>query len=80
MATITIKNIPDDLYENLKKLADMNRRSINSEVIMCIEKAVRSRPVDPEQVIARARLLREKSAGYRISDEELTEAKQAGRP
>ena len=42
MATLTIKNIPDDLYEELKQRAATNRRSINNEVIMLIERAFRS--------------------------------------
>ena len=40
MATMTIKNIPDELYEELKQRAAANRRSINNEVIVLIERAV----------------------------------------
>ncbi len=80
MATITVKNIPDDLYEQLKSRAATNRRSINSEVIVCIERAVRARRVDPEAALARARQLREATAGYGTSDEEFDAAKRAGRP
>jgi plasmid stability protein len=79
MATITLKNIPDDLYEQLRRSAETNRRSINSEVIVCIERAVRARRVDPAAALARARQLREATAGYAISDEEFDAAKQAGR-
>jgi plasmid stability protein len=80
MRTLTIKNIPDELYEQLKQSADLNRRSINSEVIVLIERAVGSAPFSPEATLERARRLREKTAGYTISDEALTQAKQAGRP
>jgi len=79
MATITVKNIPDDLYEQLRRRAVANRRSINSEVIVCIERAVRARRVDPDAVLARARQLREATASYAIGDEEFTAAKQTGR-
>ena len=48
MATITVKNIPDDLYERLKQAARAHRRSINSEVIVCIERAVGLRQRDVE--------------------------------
>ncbi|MDQ3254247.1 MAG: Arc family DNA-binding protein, partial [Acidobacteriota bacterium] len=34
MATLTIKNLPDDLYQQLKRTAAQHRRSINSEVII----------------------------------------------
>jgi len=33
MATVTVENIPDELYERLKASARANRRSINSEII-----------------------------------------------
>jgi plasmid stability protein len=79
MATITVKNIPTDLYERLKQSAEANRRSINSEVIVCIERAVRSRKIHPEATLARARELREKTGDYLITDDEFTQAKIAGR-
>ncbi len=79
MATITVKNIPDDLYEELRRYAVANHRSINSEVIVCIERAVRARRIDPDAVLTRARQLREATSGYAIGDEEFTSAKQAGR-
>ena len=79
MHTITLKNLPDDLYEKLKIQAQANFRSINSEIIACIAQGVSSHKVDPEAVIVRARLLREKTSSYKITDEELSEAKQTGR-
>jgi plasmid stability protein len=77
--TITVKNIPDDLYERLKQRAKANRRSINSEIIVCIERNVRSLSVDPDEVLAKARILREITNPYRISEEELNQAKTSGR-
>ena len=50
MPTLTIKNIPEDLYLQLKQSAEINHRSINSEVIVCIEQAVRSSRVTPETI------------------------------
>jgi plasmid stability protein len=79
MTTVTVKNIPDDLYERLKAVAEINRRSINSEIIVCIERAVASRRIDPEMVLERARILRELTARHPISDEEFSQAKAEGR-
>jgi antitoxin FitA len=79
MATITIKDIPDELYAALKETAKSHRRSINSEVIYCIEQAVRSRRIDVEATLARARELRALTAGHPITDEEFNEAKRRGR-
>jgi antitoxin FitA len=80
MVTITIKNIPDELYVRLKAHAKANRRSINSEIILCIERAVRSQHLDVDEMLASARILREKTRGYAISDDELEQAKDEGRP
>ena len=79
MRTLTIKNIPDDLYNQLKRYAEINRRSINSEVILCIERALRAHRTQPEVYLARARQLREKTKQYPITDEEFRTAKEEGR-
>jgi len=71
MPTITVKNIPSDLYEHLKQSAKDNRRSINSEIIVCIERAVRSRSADSEAPVARGQQLREQTTGYLIDTDEL---------
>lgn len=68
MPTITVKNIPPDLYERLKQCAKANRRSINSEIIVCIEQAVGGRKAQPEDVLGRARKLREKTEGHLITE------------
>jgi antitoxin FitA len=80
MPTITVKNVPSELYAHLKQAAELNRRSINSEIIVCIERSLKSRRVDPEAVLARARLLRERTAAHVVTDEEFTAAKTEGRP
>lgn len=79
MATMTIKNIPDELYEELKQRAAANRRSINNEVIVLIERAVQYQAQDPNEVLERVRVLREKLDIY-VTADEITEAKNAGRP
>ncbi len=79
MATVTVKNIPDELYDRLKSIAATNRRSINSEIIMCIENTVLSHRINPDKVIENARQLRQTTAGHLISDEEFNKAKTEGR-
>jgi plasmid stability protein len=80
MTTITIKNIPPELYQRIKESAAANRRSLNSEIIACIEQAVTSRAIDPEAFLQRAPRLREKSSAYVLTDEDFDQAKRAGRP
>ena len=80
MATITIKNIPDETYNILKQQVIEHRRSINSEVIHLIEKVTRSTRFEPGEHLAVARKLREKTGNYTISDGELSSIKDEGRP
>ena len=80
MTTFTVKNIPPNLYEKLKKSAELNRRSINSEIIVCIEKSVRSQAIDAQQILTKARKFRSLTQTVPISDDELTLAIEEGRP
>ena len=56
--TLTLKNIPDAVYERLKASAEMHRRSLNSEAIVCLESVLLPGRIDPAQRLARARALR----------------------
>ncbi len=80
MATVTLKNIPDDLYDQIKHSAQTNRRSINSEIITCIEQSLRGRKVNPKTILAAARALRKKTSGQLFTEEGITKIKRAGRP
>ncbi len=80
MPTLTIKNIPEELYDLLKRQAKISRRSINSEVIVCLEQAVGVHRIAPEDYLVRARQLREKTARYLVDDDDFSAAKRKGRP
>ncbi len=80
MAAITVKNIPDDLYARLKQVAHLNHRSINSEIIVCIERALINQRMSTEEILARARELRAYTEKTPIKEEEITAAKRDGRP
>jgi plasmid stability protein len=41
MANITIRNIPDSVFEKLKLLSELERRSLNNEILIAIESGVR---------------------------------------
>jgi plasmid stability protein len=56
--SLTLKNIPDEVYARLKLSAEMNRRSMNSEVIVCLETVLLPVKVTPAERLARARALR----------------------
>ena len=78
--TITVKNIPRDLYELIKQNAAEHRRSINNEVIALIENALRSKKIDPEDFLVTVKKLREKTNRIELTDRFINKAKNEGRP
>ncbi len=80
MPSLTIKNVPNKLYQCLKKSAHDHRRSINSEVIFYLERAFTSRRVDPENFIKRIQALQQQISTPALTEQILREAKKKGRP
>ena len=56
--TLTLKNLPDEVYERLKASAEMHRRSLNSEAIVCLESVLVPGRMGVNERLARARALR----------------------
>jgi len=77
--TLTLKNIPDALYERLKAAAELHRRSLNSEAIVCLESVLLPNRVAPSDRVARARALRAGLPQGRFTAEDIDAAKRAGR-
>lgn len=78
MATLTIRNLPDELHQRIKERAKKNRRSLNQEVIaeLC--------EIGETEGTAMQNLLSEGEAFYGylkrpLSDDEIREAIEAGR-
>ena len=51
MATLTLKNIPDELHALLKESAEKNRRSLNSEILIRLESAFTAPLVDAREQV-----------------------------
>ena len=79
MPALTLKNIPDTLYLQLKEAAKTHHRSLNSEIIYYIERALGTHKIDVFEQLTIARTLREKTNAYPITNDELTAAKNEGR-
>ena len=76
--TITLKNIPEDVYDRLKWSAEIHHRSINSEAIVCLESVLVPARVKPSDRLARVRVLRGKlTADFSVED--IDALKRAGR-
>lgn len=80
MATLTIKNLPDPLYAQLKERAAAHRRSLNSEAILTVERALADvRAGDPAELLAALRRSRTRVKGVFLTDKELRAARESGR-
>ena len=78
MPSLTIKNIQVELYDRLKKRARERRRSVNSEVINCLEQVLRGGRVDPEAFLSRIEALQTQITLPPLTDEILRGAKEEG--
>jgi plasmid stability protein len=78
--TLTLKNIPDAVYERLKHSAEIHRRSMNSEAIVCLEAALLPERVTPAERLARARALRSTLPKSKFLTRDFQALKKEGRP
>ena len=80
MATLFVKDFPDDVYEALKDRARANGRSLAAEVRVLLQQAVPPRRSSKE-VAESIRRFREKIAaeGRGMSSEEIVEMVREGR-
>lgn len=78
--TLTLKNIPDCVYDRLKLSAEAHRRSMNSEAIVCLEAVLLPARITPSERLARARELRAALPKGQFRVRDLDELKRDGRP
>ena len=77
--TLTLKNIPDSVYERLKASAELHRRSMNSEAIVCLEAVLVPTRVTPTERLARARELRAALKPAKFKARDVDALKREGR-
>lgn len=78
MNNITVRNIPERIHKKLKKRSQLSRRSINSEIIACLEEALLDNKKEVEEILAKSEDIRSK-LNFEISLSDLEEAKNSGR-
>ncbi|MBI4310104.1 MAG: Arc family DNA-binding protein [Candidatus Omnitrophica bacterium] len=78
MSSITIKNIPPQVHERLKKEAQTHHRSLQQEIIFRLERSVPIPKLDAEKIIKEVRALRSRMKGT-ITAEEIDKWKREGR-
>ncbi len=77
---LTLKNIPDDVYERLKMAAERHRRSLNSEAIVCLETVLAPTRITPAERLDRARKLRAGLNAANFPAPDIDAQKRQGRP
>ena len=78
--TLTLKNVPDAVYERLKVAAKAHRRSLNSQAIVCLESVLLPTKVSPGERLVRARELRAALPAGAFQAREIDAIKREGRP
>ncbi|MCF8191405.1 MAG: Arc family DNA-binding protein [Burkholderiales bacterium] len=79
--TITLKNIPESLYESLKAAAAQNRRSLNGEVLERLESSVETtRELSHEEKVLAVEKVREMLRGRNFDLDLVDVFKREGRP
>ena len=78
-ATITLKNIPDDIYASLRAAADSHHRSLNGEVIDCLQRALLPAKISADERLNRARVLRSGFKNQTFSSAEIAKVIKQGR-
>ena len=65
MKTLTIRNIPNDLYSIIGRVAQRNRRSVQQQLLVILDKM---RMLDSESPLDKAAAIRERLAGRALGN------------
>lgn len=79
MATITLKNLPESLHQALKARAHHHGRSLNREVVSCLEASVAVSRIEVDEALASVDRVR-CTDGTRLDESLLKRALTEGRP
>lgn len=79
MASITLKNIPDELYNRLTDIARGHRRSLSKELIVALEAYARRPESDKQTLLDRVRVVRDRYPPT-VSEADIQGWKDKGRP
>ena len=76
---LTLKGVPDEVYERLKTSAVVNHRSLNSEVIACIEAQLLPRRTSAEEHLSALRAVRARLPQGGLDQGDIDRFKREGR-
>ena len=75
---ITVKDVPQDLHERLRKVADQSGRSLNKLILYTLEQTVRPRQIDRSGLLGRIRRRRGNMSAW-LEDDTLRAAIEEAR-
>jgi plasmid stability protein len=79
MATLVIKNLPEEIHAALRNSAERHHRSLTAEAIALLAEGTGNARIPTEQHLVMASELRKKVPGPAISDRELIDLYKAER-
>jgi hypothetical protein len=80
MATLTLKNVPEELIERLRREAEAGKRSLNKEAIARLERSLAVAWPSAREQVERIRRARARFAGLApLDDRFLDSARKRGR-
>jgi plasmid stability protein len=79
MVTLTIENLPERIYEQIKARAKRNHLSINDEILTILEHEFSLTPIDVQAMLERTSKVRELTANYMVTADEIGKMINEGR-
>jgi antitoxin FitA len=76
---LTLKSVPDEVYERLKQSATVNRRSLNSEIIARLEAQVMIRRATAQDHLIAIRTIRDRLPKVAFDHADIDGFKREGR-
>ncbi|MBL8383457.1 MAG: Arc family DNA-binding protein [Burkholderiales bacterium] len=78
--SLTLKGVPDEIYERLKDSASANHRSLNSEIIARLEAQLLPRRTSAQEHLAAIRAARARLSKVSFDHADIDRIKRQGRP
>lgn len=79
MATITLKDIPDELHRKLRKRAEIHGRSLNKEIIASLEQITSPRRIELPDYLSRVERLHSQ-IDFEVTVDSIQNAIESSRP
>jgi hypothetical protein len=79
MPAITLKNIPEELYTKIKKSAEINFRSINSEILFRLNSSISQKKPEVDYLLSQIHAINQNLQIPDLNDKLINSAKNEGR-